>query len=76
MTVYRTIIATEDRQVISARNFELKQDAEELAESWFERMLGYESDYGTLAYIAVQKIDKELKTIGVNIWETVSEFEY
>lgn len=75
MTIYRTIITTEDRQVISARNFELLQDAEELAESWNNKMLGRQSDYGTLAYIAVQKIDKELKSIGVNIWETISEFE-
>lgn len=74
--LYRTIITNEDRQTVSAKNFELLADAEELAESWACRMLGHATDYGTLSYIAVQKIEHELKSIGVNIWETVSEIEF
>jgi hypothetical protein len=74
--IYRTIITNEDRQTVSARNFEILGDAEELAEHWFNRMLGRESDYGTLTYIAVQKLEHELKSVGLNIWETVSEFEF
>ena len=74
--LYRTIITNEDRQTVSARNFELLADAEELAESWASKFLGHESEYGTLCYIAVQKIEHELKTIGINIWENVSEIEF
>jgi len=74
--LYRTIITNEDRQTVSARNFELLADAEEVAEWWANKLLGHESEYGTLCYIAVQKLEHELKATGLNIWETVSEFEF
>lgn len=73
---YRTIITNEDRQIVSARNFDLLADAEELAESWFRKMMGTETGYGVLCYIAVQKLEQELKTIGIQIWETLTEFEH
>jgi hypothetical protein len=73
--IYRTIITNQDRQTVSARNFDLLDDAEELAEHWFN-LMGAESDYGILSYIAVQKLEHELKSVGLNIWETVSEFEF
>lgn len=75
-TFYRTIITNKDRQVVSARNFDLLADAEELAESWNNKMLGRESGYGILSYIAVQKLEQELKSIGLQIWETLTEFEH
>ena len=75
-TLYRTIITNEDRQVISARNFDFLADAEELAESWFRKMMGVETGYGVLCYIAVEKLEQELKTIGIQVWETLTEFEH
>lgn len=75
-TFYRTIITNGDRQVVSARNFDLLADAEELAESWNNKMLGRESGYGILSYIAVQKLEQELKSVGLQIWETLTEFEH
>jgi hypothetical protein len=75
-TIYRTIITNGDRQVVSARNFDLLADAEELAESWNNKMLGRESDYGILSYIAVQKLEQELESVGLQIWETLTEFEH
>lgn len=76
MVFYRAIIGTEDRQIVSARNTELLRDAEEIAESWQRKMLGKESGYGVLAWVAVQKLEKELTAIGVDLWQTVSEFEF
>ena len=75
-TFYRTIITNGDRQVVSARNFDLLADAEELAVSWNNKMLGRESDYGILSYIAVQKLEQELESVGLQIWETLTEFEH
>ena len=75
-TLYRTIITNEDRQIISSRNTEFLDLAEELAESWNTKMMGAESGYGILCYIAVQKLEHELKNVGLNIWETITEFEY
>jgi hypothetical protein len=75
-TLYRTIITNEDRQIVSARNTEFLDSAEELAESWFNKFMGHESEYGVLCYVAVQKLEQELKTIGLQIWKTVTEFEY
>ncbi len=75
-TYYRAIITNEDRQVVSARNFDLLVDAEELAQSWNNKMLGRESGYGILSYIAVQKLEQELNSVGLQIWETLTEFEH
>lgn len=75
-TFYRTIITNKDRQVVSKRNFDLLADAEELAESWNNKMLGRDSGYGILSYIAVQKLEQELESVGLQIWETLTEFEH
>lgn len=75
-TLYRTIITNEDRQIVSARNTEFLDLAEELAEYWYVRMMGVESGYGILCYIAVQKLEQDLKNIGLQVWETLTEFEY
>ncbi len=71
-TIYRTIITNEDRHIISARNTVDKDLAEELAESWANKMLGRETGYGTLSYIAVQSSLE----FGDDYWETVTEFEF
>jgi hypothetical protein len=76
MATYRTLIGhqNEDGVVLTAsqRVTEDKVLAEELAEHWFNRMLGREhAQVGTLSYIAVQKYDDDLKT-----WDTFSEFEF
>jgi len=70
--IYRTIITNEDRRIVSARNTVDKDLAEELAESWFNKMLGMETGYGTLSYIAVQSSCET----GDDYWETLTEYEY
>ena len=71
-TIYRTIITNEDKRIISASNTVDKDLAEELAESWASKMLGRETGYGTLSYIAVQS---SLES-GDDYWETITEFEF
>ena len=71
-TVYRTIITNEDRHIVSARNTTDKDLAKELAESWANKMLGRETEYGTLSYIAVQSSLE----FGDDYWETITEFEF
>jgi len=70
-TIYRTIITNEDRRIVSARNTIDKDLAEELAESWFNKMLGMETGYGTLSYIAVQSSCESRDD-----WRTLTEYEH
>jgi len=69
--IYRTIITNEDRRIVSARNTVDKDLAEELAESWFNKMLGIQTGYGTLSYIAVQSSLESRDD-----WQTLTEYEY
>jgi hypothetical protein len=73
--VYRTIVghSNDDGSVaiLSSRNAVDLGLAEELAESWFNRLIGFESDtVGIVDYVGLQRWEDESGE-----WVTMSEFE-
>lgn len=73
--VYRTIVGHSNSDgtisILSSRNAVDLGLAEELAESWFNRLIGFESDtVGIVNYVGLQRWDDESDE-----WANMSEFE-
>ena len=73
--IYRTIVGHSNDDgtiwILSSRNAVDLGLAEELAESWFNRLMGFESDQvGIVNYVGLQRWDDESDE-----WVNMSEFE-
>ena len=73
--LYRTIVGHSNDDgtisILSSRNAVDLGLAEELAESWFNRLMGFESDtVGIVDYVGLQRWDNERDE-----WVNMSEFE-